>query len=73
MSNATGNAYIGPEHGKSVRVFASDLEIKAGEDASMTFGLFRSTFPPGTGMPFLHLHRSYEEASTSSRARSSSR
>jgi mannose-6-phosphate isomerase-like protein (cupin superfamily) len=59
---ATSKTYIGPGHGKAARVFASDIEIKAGEDAGMSFGLFRSIFPPGAGMPFLHLHRSYEEA-----------
>lgn len=37
-------------------------EVKAGKDAGLAFGMFHSTFPPGTGMPFLHLHRSHEEA-----------
>jgi mannose-6-phosphate isomerase-like protein (cupin superfamily) len=62
VSNTASATYIGPGHGKTARVFASDLEIKAGEEAGMSFGLFRSTFPPGAGMPFLHLHRSHEEA-----------
>jgi mannose-6-phosphate isomerase-like protein (cupin superfamily) len=62
MSNAISKAYIGPGYGRTTRVFASDLEIKAGEEAGLSFGLFRSTFPPGAGMPFLHLHRTYEEA-----------
>jgi mannose-6-phosphate isomerase-like protein (cupin superfamily) len=62
VRNATSKSYIGPGHGKAARVLASELEIKAGEEAGMSFGLFRSTFPPGTGMPFLHLHHSYEEA-----------
>jgi mannose-6-phosphate isomerase-like protein (cupin superfamily) len=62
VTDATTKTYIGPGDGKTARVFASELEIKAGEEAGMSFGLFRSIFPPGAGMPFLHLHRSYEEA-----------
>ena len=54
--------YVGPGEGALVRVLASQLEIKAGEDAGLSFGIFRSSFPPGTGMPFLHVHRTYEEA-----------
>jgi mannose-6-phosphate isomerase-like protein (cupin superfamily) len=42
-------------------VLSSRLEIKAGADAELSFGLFESSFPPGAGMPFLHLHRSHEE------------
>ena len=53
---------IGPGEGGRSRVFASELEVKAGRDDGLSFGMFRSTFPPGAGMPFLHLHRTYEEA-----------
>jgi mannose-6-phosphate isomerase-like protein (cupin superfamily) len=42
-------------------VLSSRLEVKAGAEAELSFGMFESSFPPGTGMPFLHLHRSYEE------------
>jgi quercetin dioxygenase-like cupin family protein len=54
--------YIGPGEGGRSRVFASELEVKAGRHDGLSFGMFRSTFPPGGGMPFLHLHRTYEEA-----------
>jgi Mannose-6-phosphate isomerase len=54
--------HVRPGEGRLVRVLASRLEIKAGEEAGLSFGIFRSSFPPGTGMPFLHLHRSFEEA-----------
>ena len=54
--------HIGPGEGGRSRVLASDLEVKAGRDDGLSFGMFRSTFPPGRGMPFLHLHRTYEEA-----------
>jgi len=54
--------HIGPGEGGRSRVFASELEVKAGRDDGLSFGMFRSTFPPGGGMPFLHLHRTYEEA-----------
>jgi mannose-6-phosphate isomerase-like protein (cupin superfamily) len=53
---------VGPGAGRSVRVLSSALEVKAGAETGLRFGMFRSSFPPGTGMPFLHLHRSYEEA-----------
>ena len=42
-------------------MLSSQLEIKAGAEQGLGFGLFESSFPPGTGMPFLHLHRRYEE------------
>jgi quercetin dioxygenase-like cupin family protein len=54
--------HIGPGEGGRSRVFASQLEVKAGRDDGLSFGMFRSNFPPGGGMPFLHLHRTYEEA-----------
>ena len=54
--------HISPGEGARSRVFASELEVKAGRDDDLSFGMFRSTFPPGGGMPFLHLHRTYEEA-----------
>ena len=57
-----GARHIGPGEGGCSRVFASELEVKAGHDDGLSFGLFRSTFPRGGGMPFLHLHRTYEEA-----------
>jgi len=54
--------HVGPGEGRLLRALASQLEIKAGEDAGLRFGIFRSTFPPGAGMPFLHVHRSADEA-----------
>jgi mannose-6-phosphate isomerase-like protein (cupin superfamily) len=62
MLASNGGAHVGAGEGRSVRVLSSRLEVKAGQDAGLSFGMFRSSFPPGTGMPFLHLHRSYEEA-----------
>jgi mannose-6-phosphate isomerase-like protein (cupin superfamily) len=57
-----GGVHVGPGGGRSLRVLSSALEVKAGAETGLSFGMFRSSFPPGTGMPFLHLHRSYEEA-----------
>jgi mannose-6-phosphate isomerase-like protein (cupin superfamily) len=62
MLRRSGGMHVGAGEGRSLRVLASRLEIKAGADAGLSFGLFESVFPPGAGMPFLHLHRSYEEA-----------
>jgi mannose-6-phosphate isomerase-like protein (cupin superfamily) len=54
--------HLRPGEGRSLRVLASQLEVIAGAEAKLSFGMFLSSFPPGGGMPFLHLHRSYEEA-----------
>jgi mannose-6-phosphate isomerase-like protein (cupin superfamily) len=54
--------HVGAGEGRCLRVLSSLLEVKAGAEAELSFGMFESSFPPGTGMPFLHLHRSYEEA-----------
>lgn len=54
--------HVGAGEGRLLRALASRIEVKAGEDAGLSFGIFRSTFPPGAGMPFLHLHRSADEA-----------
>lgn len=54
--------HVGPGEGRLLRALASQIEVKAGEDAGLRFGIFRSTFPPGAGMPFLHVHRSADEA-----------
>jgi mannose-6-phosphate isomerase-like protein (cupin superfamily) len=62
MLACEGGVHVGPGEGRSVRVLSSQLEVKAAEKAGLSFGMFQSSFPPGTGMPFLHLHRSYEEA-----------
>lgn len=62
MLASEAGLHVGAGQGRSLRVLSSQLEIKAGEEAGLRFGMFRSCFPPGTGMPFLHLHRSYEEA-----------
>jgi mannose-6-phosphate isomerase-like protein (cupin superfamily) len=55
-------AHIAAGEGRTARVFASELEISADASTGLSFGMFRSRFPEGAGMPFLHLHRSYEEA-----------
>lgn len=62
MTGTPVKTYVGPGEGDLAQVFSSALEIKAGPASGLSFGLFRSTFPPGGGMPFLHVHRSYEEA-----------
>jgi mannose-6-phosphate isomerase-like protein (cupin superfamily) len=62
MPASDRGVHIGAGGGRSLRVLASELEVKAGAEAGLSFGMFRSSFPPGTGMPFLHVHRSYEEA-----------
>jgi mannose-6-phosphate isomerase-like protein (cupin superfamily) len=54
--------HIGAGEGRRRRVLAAEQEIKAGEDAGLQFGMFYSSFPPGAGMPYLHLHRSHDEA-----------
>jgi mannose-6-phosphate isomerase-like protein (cupin superfamily) len=62
MRRGTRGVHVGAGEGRCLRVLSSRLEIKAGADVELSFGMFESSFPPGTGMPFLHLHRSYEEA-----------
>jgi mannose-6-phosphate isomerase-like protein (cupin superfamily) len=62
MSVKAMPAHIGAGEGRLTRVFASELEISAAAATGLSFGMFRSRFPEGAGMPFLHLHRSYEEA-----------
>jgi mannose-6-phosphate isomerase-like protein (cupin superfamily) len=62
MLERSGGIHVAAGEGRSLRVLASRLEVKAGAEADLSFGLFESLFPPGAGMPFLHLHRSYEEA-----------
>jgi mannose-6-phosphate isomerase-like protein (cupin superfamily) len=62
MLQHNGGIHVAAGEGRSLRVLASRLEIKAGAEAGLSFGIFESVFPPGAGMPFLHLHRSYEEA-----------
>jgi mannose-6-phosphate isomerase-like protein (cupin superfamily) len=62
MLQTNGGIHVGAGDGRSLRVLASQLEIKAGAEAELSFGMFESLFPPGAGMPFLHLHRSYQEA-----------
>jgi mannose-6-phosphate isomerase-like protein (cupin superfamily) len=37
-------------------------EVKADSANGLGFGFFRSELPPGAGMPFLHLHRTMDEA-----------
>src|SRR3954449_12798483 len=62
MQHIERGIHVGAGAGRCLRVLSSRLEVKAGAEAQLSFGLFESSFPPGTGMPFLHLHRSYEEA-----------
>jgi mannose-6-phosphate isomerase-like protein (cupin superfamily) len=62
MSQSDHGVHVQAGEGRRLRVLSSQLEIKAGADAELSFGIFESVFPPGAGMPFLHLHRSYEEA-----------
>src|SRR3954453_21047188 len=62
MQQIERGIHVGAGAGRCLRVLSSRLEVKAGAEAQLSFGLFESSFPPGTGMPFLHLHRSYEEA-----------
>jgi mannose-6-phosphate isomerase-like protein (cupin superfamily) len=59
-NDATG-FHVGRGEGRPLRVLDSRLEIKVGEEAGLCLGMFHSTFPPGTGMPLLHLHRTYTE------------
>jgi mannose-6-phosphate isomerase-like protein (cupin superfamily) len=54
--------HVGPGEGRTRHVMSATQEVKAGEEAGLSFGMFVSTFPPGEGMPFLHLHRRHEEA-----------
>jgi len=42
--------------------FGNRLEVKASAASGMKFGFFRSSLPKGAGWPFLHLHRSHDEA-----------
>lgn len=62
ISPREAGIHVGPGEGRLLRALASQIEIKAGEDAGLSFGIFLSSFPPGTGMPFLHVHGSYDEA-----------
>jgi mannose-6-phosphate isomerase-like protein (cupin superfamily) len=59
---ATEGIHVGLGEGRALRVLSSQLEVKAGADAGLRFGMFHSSFPPGAGMPLLHVHHSYEEA-----------
>jgi mannose-6-phosphate isomerase-like protein (cupin superfamily) len=54
--------HVQPGERRSLRVLGSQLEVIAGAEARLSFGMFLSSFPPGAGMPFLHVHHSYEEA-----------
>jgi mannose-6-phosphate isomerase-like protein (cupin superfamily) len=60
--NTESGVHVGRGEGRALRVMASQLEVKAGAEAGLGFGMFLSSFPPGTGMPLLHVHHSYEEA-----------
>jgi mannose-6-phosphate isomerase-like protein (cupin superfamily) len=62
MAAGDGGVHVQAGAGRSLRVLASQLEVMAGAEAKLSFGMFRSSFPPGAGMPFLHVHRSYDEA-----------
>jgi mannose-6-phosphate isomerase-like protein (cupin superfamily) len=62
VSQRESGVHVGAGEGRCLRALFSELEIKIGAEAQLSFGMFHSSFPPGTGMPFLHLHRSYEEA-----------
>jgi mannose-6-phosphate isomerase-like protein (cupin superfamily) len=62
MSERDGGTHVGPGAGRTLRVLSSELEVKAGAETGLGFGMFRSSFPPGAGMPFLHVHRGYDEA-----------
>jgi len=53
--------HVGLGEGRLLRVLNSQLEIKVGEEVGLSVGMLHSTFPPGSGMPLLHLHRSYTE------------
>ena len=61
MAQRERGVHVGAGAGRCLRVLSSRLEVKAGAEAELSFGMFESSFPPGTGMPLLHLHRSYEE------------
>jgi mannose-6-phosphate isomerase-like protein (cupin superfamily) len=58
---STTGFHVGLGEGRLLHVLNSRLEIKVGEEAGLSLGMFHSTFPPGTGMPLLHLHRKYTE------------
>jgi mannose-6-phosphate isomerase-like protein (cupin superfamily) len=61
MPSDEGGVYVGPGEGRSFRFGPSHLQVKVGPDAALSFGIFHSSFPTGAGMPFLHLHHSYDE------------
>jgi len=61
MTDDVAGFHVGLGEGRLVRVLDSQLEMKVGEEAGLSLGMFQSTFSPGTGMPLLHLHRSYTE------------
>jgi mannose-6-phosphate isomerase-like protein (cupin superfamily) len=60
-TNSATGFHFGPGEGRLLRVLNSRLEIKVGEEAGLSLGMFHSTFPSGTGMPLLHLHRNHTE------------
>jgi quercetin dioxygenase-like cupin family protein len=37
-------------------------EVGASRETGLGFGFLRTFLPPGTGMPFLHVHRRHDEA-----------
>jgi mannose-6-phosphate isomerase-like protein (cupin superfamily) len=59
---ATVGSLIPLGRGKAFRFGPNNGEVKASEAAGLRFGFLQSTFPKGGGMPFLHVHHSYEEA-----------
>jgi mannose-6-phosphate isomerase-like protein (cupin superfamily) len=61
MIDGSTGFHLGLGEGRHRRVLNSQLEIKVGEEAGLSLGMFHSAFPPGTGMPLLHLHRNYTE------------
>jgi mannose-6-phosphate isomerase-like protein (cupin superfamily) len=63
MSGDAKATYVAENEGKQFRFAAGNVgEVKANGASGLHFGFFRSTLPRGAGMPFLHVHRTYEEA-----------
>jgi len=61
-AKATGGAHFSAGEGLELRFGPNRIQFKVDELCGATgLCLMTSSFPPGAGYPFLHVHRSFEE------------
>jgi quercetin dioxygenase-like cupin family protein len=58
-----GGLHVAADGGREFRFGPNQMVFKvADQDGAKGLAIMVSTFPPGGGYPFLHVHRSFEEA-----------